>query len=171
MLTRLRAWMQRNADREVDESSNSFALMIVCLPVILAAFGIGVDLSRAVYVHSSLQNALDTSTVSGAAVVTESNGAFSIHEKSAAATTRQVYAVDRLNEPGTSCIGPGSIVPGTTARMCWKEPKGGPAITGGGKTLTYTVQERITNFFLVIINDRYQTLTLTSTATINQRNQ
>lgn len=157
-----------------DEASNSFAIMVMALPVLVGAFGMAVDASRGVYARSSLQNALDTAVVSGTGVTTTSGGKIVIDPAKAIQTTRSMYAVDRLNGPATTCIGDRAHLSGTTLLRCWKEPHGAPKISivtrGDGETreqLSWTVQEQMKNVFLPIVGVKHQSFTLSSQAVVN----
>lgn len=152
-----------------DESGNAFVLFLVVLPVVLGAFGIGFDTARNAYVHQSLQNALDMATVAGAArTTTDGHGDVVIDHHAATDTIREIYAYNRYNGPGVSCIGHGGVaLPGRAVTMCWVEPNGAPHISA--TTITYTVREQSRNMFLKLVGVPIQTYTLTSTAQINLR--
>lgn len=163
----------RRTRTPVDEASNSLVLLILILPMILAAFGLGVDISRNVYVRDSLQNALDTATAAGAAAVrNQPSGGLDFTPAVATRVTRAMYALDRMNGPATTCIGSGAFLPGTPGlRMCWQEPAGPPRIDAAAGMLIYTVREQTRNAFLGMVGIPVQTYTLVSKARINQTDQ
>lgn len=150
-----------------DEKSNSFALFVITLPVILGAFGIGVDMTRNTYLRTSIQNHLDMATVAGASVMSGSVGG-KIDAKKAVAEVEKVYAVNRWAGPGLSCTGTGKRVPGTEAPRCWTQPKKPTVST---RSVTYTVGEQSTNAFLVVLGVPKQSYYIQSTAVVNQATQ
>lgn len=167
MILRLRAWW-RATESHRDEKSNSFALFVVMLPILLGAFGLGVDVARNVYIRSSLENALDTAVTSGAAagyVYNGQDGSFSLEQFTQA--TERVYALNRQNGPGLSCIGAG-IVPGTTLPKCWVQPRG-PQYDGTRHEVRYSVQEQSRNSFLNVIGVPTQTYRIEGVAIVGDR--
>lgn len=155
----------RTNDRRVrDEASNSFAVFIILLPIIMGAFGMGLDFSRNVYIRTTIQNALDMATVS-AAGVTEVNddGKVDILNRQAYETVEKVYAVNRAEVP-LDCWGDGASIEGTSLRRCWQETDF--AVTRD--YLTFGVKERSKNAFLPVIGVKWQKYTVVSNARVNQ---
>lgn len=153
-----------------DEASNSFALFIIMAPVIFGAFGVGLDISRNVYIRTELQNSLDMATVAGAAVTTvDANGNAVIDTNNALTAVEKVYAMNRAQGPALACAGwgPGNLIAGTTLRECWQVNS--QAVTS--RSLYYSVKERSTNAFLPIIGVKYQTYDIVSQARIKQAAQ
>jgi Flp pilus assembly protein TadG len=159
----------RRAPRPPDERGNTLAMFIVLLPIILGAFGMGVDTARNVYIRMSLQNALDMATVSGAAVTTISpSGQVVIDPAGARRTVEQMYALNRGQKPAVSCSGPGTPVPGAGVARCWQASHP-PKVTAG--QVSYEIREQSRNAFLGLLGAPTQTYTLRSTAVINQTTQ
>lgn len=162
-----KAWRWwRDPDGRRDEASNSFAMFVVLLPVIIGSFGIGVDMSRNVYLRTTIQNHLDLAVVSGAG--THVTNGTKIDPKAALVQTERVYAVNRAAGPGLTCTGSGKIVTGTTVPRCWTTPSAA-AITA--TTVRYSVREQSRNAFLQIVGVRTQTYNITSFARVNQNTQ
>lgn len=148
-----------------DEASNSFALFVVMLPMLLGAFGMGLDISRNVYIRTELQNALDLAVVGGAAEVTHnSNGDIQIDRERAIATTERVYQANRAQAAALECKG-GAVIAGTEQRRCWALWE--PAIANGAE-FTYSVVETSRNAFLPTIGIPYQQYRLVSHASLRQ---
>lgn len=150
-----------------DEASNSFALFLIMLPVIMGAFGIGLDMSRNVYIRTTLQNGLDMATVSGAGVTTvNQDGVVDIDEEDAIKAVETVYA---QNRPAfMECIGDNSRITGTGYHKCWKQWGG---ITVNRAYLQYGVRERSKNAFLPVIGVKWQDYHIVSQARVNQQTQ
>lgn len=168
--SRVRARAQRWQRKPRDESSNSFALLIMLLPLILGAFGIGVDTARNTYIRISLQNDLDLATVGGAAVTTyDTSNNLVIDENAALIEVARIYAQNRSVGPGLSCIGDQQRVPGTNPAIprCWRglDPNG---VTPNGLRLNYSVSERSRNAFLPVLGITWQDYSLRSSAVLNQ---
>lgn len=165
MLARARRWWRDPDDRR-DEASNSFAMFIVLLPVILGSFGIGVDMSRNIYLRTVIQNHLDLAVVSGAGTHV-ANGT-KIDPSGALRQVERVYAVNRAAGPGLSCTGSGAKVYGTNAPRCWTTPT--PAKVTA-TTVQYSVREKSVNAFLQVVGVPTQTYNITSFARVNQTTQ
>lgn len=163
LLATLAAWARRTgrATRR-SESGNAFAVFIVMLPMLLAAFGMGVDVARNTYIRMSLQNDLDMAVVGGAAVTqTNSNGKLVISTSGAQAAVRETYRLNRLNSTNLDfCL------TGNTNR-CWQETAGAPAVTQNGTRITYSIRERSRNTaFLAFVGVPFQDYRLTSSAVL-----
>lgn len=166
MLARARQWWRAT---RADEASNSFAMFVVMLPMILGAFGIGVDMSRNLYIRTSIQNHLDMATVAGAATGTPTSTGIKITKEYAIREVERVYAVNREGGPAMSCIGSQAVVPGTGGlHRCWKQPVGSKVTT---TQVTYTVAERSRNAFLSVIGIPVQNYQVTSAAKVNQQTE
>ncbi len=152
-----------------EESGNSFVLFVVLLPILLGAFGLGLDMTRNVYIRTSLQNALDMATAAGAAVTTTAPGGRTVlRPEEALQTVEQVYALNRSTGPALACLGSRQPVAGTTLGKCWVQPAP-PVLTD--TTITYTVRERSTNAFLQVLGVPYQDYRLQSRSRVNQTTQ
>jgi Flp pilus assembly protein TadG len=161
--------MRRLMPGQRDERGNTLAMFIMLLPLILGAFGMGVDTARNVYIRTSLQNALDMATVGAAAVTTVApNGHVVIDAAGARRTVEQMYALNRGQKPSVSCSGPGTPVPGAGVPRCW-QASAPPQVTA--TRVSYEIREQSRNSFLGLLGAPTQTYTLRSTAVINQTTQ
>lgn len=143
---------RRTRPRRWDESSNSFAMFVVMLPLIIGAFGIGIDIARNVYIRTSLQNALDMATVGGAAVTEVApGGGLRIDADNALLTTEQVYALNRASGPSVDCVDTPGNIPGTQLARCWRTGVGLRAPTVTDTAIYYSVRERSKNAFLPVL--------------------
>jgi hypothetical protein len=176
MMFRLMRWLRDPLGKR-DEKSNSIALFIVLLPIIIGAFGLGVDVARNLYIRTSLQNSLDMAVVGGSGVTTtDGNNQIvlgvrhgGVIDRNAVVTeVERVYAMNRMQGPGLSCVGRGTV-PGTRLQKCWEQPTT-PVVTSN--FVYYSVAERSRNAFLQILSDDliYQHYTLESRATITRVN-
>lgn len=149
-----------------DESSNSFALFVVMLPLLMGAFGMGMDMSRNVFIRTELQNALDLAVVGGAAEVRYTgSGDIKVNQEAAVATTERLYNLNRINASKLECLGGGHIAGAEGQRRCWKVLDL-PAATG--VEYVYGVSERSRNAFLPVIGVVYQDYQIISRASLRQ---
>lgn len=165
MLARALRWWKDPEGRR-DENSNSFAMFVVMLPLILGSFGIGVDMSRNLYVRTAIRNHLDLAVVGGAGTHVASGK--TIDTAAALVEVERVYAMNRAQGPGLRCTGTGKIVAKTSIPRCWTQPKA-PSITS--TSVTYTVREQSTNAFLQVLGIPLQTYTVSAKAKVNQTTQ
>lgn len=166
MILRVRSWV-RNENGTPNEKSNTFALFIVLLPLIFGVFGLGIDVSRSVYIRNALQNDLDLATVGAAGEASVAAGGTPvINAGPARRTLERMYAINRASGPGLSCTGSGAPVPESGGLpRCWIETVG----NFGTNTITFGVREQSRNSFLPIVGVTTQTYNLRSTATLRQR--
>lgn len=130
-----------------DENGNGLIMLITLMPVILLAFGVGLDTARAMWVRQALQKAVDQAAVAGAATTRiDAAGGLVIDTVSAPpneafSTTRRFYA---LNRPGAVlCTGDRAAIPGTDRQRCWTEPATQPLrVSADGQNLFFMVRER-----------------------------
>lgn len=152
-----------------DESSNAFALFVVMLPMLLGAFGIGLDVSRNIYIRTELQNALDLAVVGGAAEVKHNpSGDIRIDAAQAISTTERVYNANRAHAAKLECTGTGSLDGVLGGRRCWKVWN--DVVSVNGVEFTYGVVERSRNAFLPVIGSSlaYQDFKIVSHASLRQ---
>ncbi len=150
------------------EHANAALSLIVAMPMILAAFGVGFDMMHAAYVRSSLQAGLDMATVAGAAQldITSSGSAkgdATINRTRAVTETRRVYTANRRSVGMLRCLS------GNQAR-CWSEYKTA-TVTQNGRYFTYYARDRSANAFLHMVGIPEQNYTLISVARIAQSTQ
>lgn len=155
--------------RGPSERGNALVVLITTLPLVVTAFGAGLDLTRNVWIRATLQNALDSATVAAAGVTRNSaSGELMIDASRAPEVGRLFYA---LNRPGNVLCPPGgdpvANPHGEPQRVCWNEPLGPPIVAPDGKSVEYRVQEVSPNTgFLNLIGLPRQRYTLISTARI-----
>lgn len=148
-----------------DEASNSFALFVVMLPMLLGAFGVGLDVSRSVYIRTELQNALDLAVVGGAAEVRHNpSGNIAVDQDRAVATTERIYQANRAQAARLECTGEG-VIDSLGTRRCWKRWEDPVA---NGSEFTYSVVERSRNAFLPVIGITFQDYRIVSHASLRQ---
>lgn len=148
-----------------EEASNSFALFVVMLPMLMGAFGLGLDMSRNVFIRTELQNALDLAVVGGAAEVKWSgDGDLRINQEAAVNTTERIYNLNRAHASRLVCQGHAVIANGGGTR-CWL-PYGEAKATG--VEYVYGVTEKSRNAFLPVIGVEYQTYNIVSRASLRQ---
>lgn len=147
-----------------DEASNSFALFVVMLPMLMGAFGIGLDVSRNVYIKTELQNALDLAVVGGAAEVShDDHGNIYVNPGKAVATTERIYEANRQQAARLECTST-TVIEGTSQRRCWKRD----GYTANGVEFSYSLTERSRNAFLPVVGVVYQDYRLISHASLRQ---
>lgn len=166
MRTWIRRWRQ-------EEDSNTLVLAILLMPLIIGAFGIGVDVTRNIYIRTELQNALDMATVAGAAAGVPKAASTvdlrtSENRQRVIRAVEQVYAANRRQAPGVDCVGPRTPIAGTSPPevKCWREH----AISIGQDNVYYRIEERSKNAFLGVLGEqlRYQTYQLESLGYVSQ---
>lgn len=167
LLNRMLGWFDGWFTRPRNEASNSFAMFIVMLPMLIGAFGIGVDTARNVYIRSSLQNALDMGTVAGAAVTRiNANSRVVIDGANAVETVEIVYAANRRSV-ALVCIGDRTIIPQGGGAKCWRTVN----VAVQPNYIRYVARERSKNAFLPIVGVETQRYTVRSTARLRQTNR
>ena len=170
---------QRRLSRRLDERANGLILLISTLPLVLSAFGLGLDMARNVWIRSTLQEALDSATVAASGVTRVGPGNRLIVDTSPARpenATQQLRKYYAINRPGFVLCrpNPGSV-PFTNMSMCWVErpagpgPQVGPRVSPDGQRITYSVRERSPNSgFLRFVNINFQNYNVTSQARIRE---
>jgi Flp pilus assembly protein TadG len=148
-----------------DEASNSFALFVVMLPMLLGAFGMGLDISRNVYIRTELQNALDLAVVGGAAEVRHDDaGNIYVDQARAVAAAERIYDANRQQAARLECTS-NHTIEGTGTRRCWQ--RWNEPVASGGE-FTYSVVEISKNAFLPVVGVTFQTYRLVSHASLRQ---
>lgn len=143
------------------EEANTFALLVTMLPMLMTAFGLGVDMTHNQYVRQELQASADQATVAatGATVTGADKVSRIVSDAEAFTILRRVYSANRdLGPARMNCIG-------TT--YCWAEPSP-PAIVSGRRVLVFTVHEQSRNGFLAGFGIPTQDYHLISRARVNQ---
>jgi hypothetical protein len=148
------------------EDANTFAMMLVMLPMLITAFGLGVDMTHNQYIRHELQAAADMATVAAAGVTEiDPNGQVSrIVPTPAYDTLRKVYAANRLDGPATlDCLS-------GTKQRCWLE-RTPPAVSADRLSIQFNIREQSHNGFLAVFGVPKQAYNLTSTARVKQTTQ
>jgi len=165
-------WLRDPEARREERATTSLVMFIMFFPMIVGAFGFGVDFARNTWVRTSIQNAVDTAAVAGAGTTrVTTTGQVVVDWTKAAGQMRKLYALNRADNPGLACLGDKFFIPGTGGLLrCWTElplPKVGSAAVPWKKT-QFDVRERSSNAFLGILGYPYQTYHLTGKAVINR---
>jgi hypothetical protein len=166
-MTAFMRWLL-NRDGNRDEKSNSFALFIICLPIIIGAFGLGVDIARNVYVRQTMQSNLDLSVYSSLGNAhTDGSGNLVLDDPATVlASAEGLYAMNRADGPGLGCTNSGTVrLPtGQIVTKCWTTTR--TVVTS--TTVCYWAVEKSRNAFLPVLSKDllYQTYDLSSGATI-----
>ena len=163
------AWLRDPEGRREEGAAASLAAFIMFLPLIIGAFGFGVDHARNIWIRTSIQNAVDSSAVAGAAVTNtnRSTGAVEIDPANAPIAIRKLYALNRADNPGLKCIGDRVHVAGTPHERCWKEPYPAVKVSPQLKSIEFNVREQSTNAFLGFLGNPIQTYNLQGKAKVS----
>lgn len=163
-LTRYRP--RHRAAKVRDESSNSFAMFVALLPVILGSFGMGIDISRNVFIRTSLQNSLDMAVVAGAGVTKVGEGGYvEIDREKVIPTIEHTYALNRAAGPALDCRERYVIADSNQVR-CWRLLPN--HIVVEPNYIEYGINERSRNAFLQVVGLAHQEYRLISEARVNQ---
>jgi hypothetical protein len=156
------SWLRDPAGRREERAASSMVAFIMFFPLIVGAFGFGIDIARNIWIRTSIQNAVDTSAVGGAGVTDNygAGGALQIREGDAIAEMRTLYKLNRANVALTCLSG--------SEGQCWVEPNGHPPAVIGGTKITFDVREESKNAFLGFLGQRVQQYNLHSQAKISQ---
>lgn len=144
------------------EDANSFAMLLTMLPMLISAFGLGVDMSHNQYIRNELQAAADMATVAGTAMNNvDSTRTSRIDPDAAVAVMRQTYNANRDSGPATlDCLS-------GKPKECWVEYRK-PTISTNRQVLAFYVQEQSRNGFLSIVGISKQQYHVVSKARVNQ---
>jgi hypothetical protein len=156
------SWLRDPGGRREERATASMAAFIMFFPLVVGAFGFGIDIARNIWIRTSIQNAVDTSAVGGAAVTDNlgAGGALRIKGADAIDEMRTLYKLNRANV-GLTCLS-------GSEGQCWIEPDGhAPAVIGGTK-ITFQVREESKNAFLGFLGQPRQQYNLHSQAKISQ---
>ena len=189
ILSKVHAWMH-DEDKGRSEHANTFVMFIVLLPLILGVFGMGVEVSRNVYMRTVIQTNLDLAVASGAAITKNDPlhpGFIDINYAEALRQVERIYATNRKPGPRLGCIAVPTPLPDDNLTKCWtnatprtsNQPRQPGPVTDA--KLTYTVKEYSKNVFLPLLDIGAraahaskllrQDYTITSTAILKQRSQ
>lgn len=152
-------WLRDPACRREERAASSMVAFIMFFPLIVGAFGFGIDIARNIWIRTSIQNAVDTSAVGGAAVTDNhgAGGALRIRGGDAIDEMRTLYKLNRANV-ALNCLG-------SVEGRCWIEPHP-PVVTG--LRITFDVHEESTNAFLGFVGQPRQQYNLHGQAKISQ---
>lgn len=159
-MTPLHGWLRRRGRAlHQDERSNSLAMIIATLPLIIGVFGMGIDVARNVYIRSSLQNSLELAVVSGAgATFINGERAVEIDPARAEAAINTVYAANRATGPGPLVCQAGP--------HCWRQ-MGASRIRRD--SVRWRIREVSRNAFLPILGLHEQRYVLDAYAQVRQQ--
>ena len=166
-------WLRDPDGRRDERAATSLVMFIMFFPLIVGSFGFGVDVARNIWIRTSLQNAVDTSVVGGAAVTKISSAGQVVVDggpgaDQAQAEIRKLYALNREDNPGLKCF-PGPPVLGTTLTQCWTEPPLSLIITAN--SAKFSVHEQSTNAFLMLLGSPTQEYNLKGHAEVARINE
>ena len=162
------AWLRDPEGRREERAATSLVMFIMFFPVIVGSFGFGIDVARNIWVRSSLQNAVDTAVVGGAAVTRTSAGLVIVDGRwdKAPAEVRKLYARNRADNPGLKCF-PGGPVYGTPITKCWATE----SLSTTDDSANFGVREQTTNAFLMFLGQPTQEYNLKGHAEISLINR
>jgi hypothetical protein len=150
------AWLRDPEGRREERAATSLVMFIMFFPLIVGSFGLGVDVARNIWIRSSLQNAVDTAVVGGAAVTDPHVSPVVIDPAGAIAETRMLYGKNRGDHRGLKC---------PPSWSCWE--RDAPAVSPDGRTLTFGVHEETTNAFLMLLGQPTQEYNLNGKARLS----
>lgn len=103
-------WLRDPDGRREERAASSLAVFIIFFPLIVGAFGFGIDIAKNIWIRSSIQNAVDTSAVGGAGVTQTDPGTGFPHINGPLAIDqmRNLYKLNRDDNPGLTCTGSGN---------------------------------------------------------------
>ena len=168
---RLSVWFRDTDGRREERAASSLVVFIMFFPLVVGAFGFGIDLARNVWIRNSIQNAVDSSVVGGAGTtLIDHAGAVVINQPQAKIEMRKLYAINRGDNPGLTCIGDQASITanGRYYVRCWQEPVP-PATTT--RTAQFDVREQSRNAFMGLLGMPTQDYNLRGKAKINQTTQ
>lgn len=149
-------WLRDPGARREERAASSLVVFIMFFPLIVGAFGFGIDIARNIWIRTSIQNAVDSSAVGGAGVTkTNSAGGLVVNPGPARVEMRKLYALNRADNPGLSCKGDRTPITGTPHKRCWT----GEVTTVSTTTTLFEVREESKNAFLGFLGQptqRYQ---------------
>jgi hypothetical protein len=153
-------WLRDPEGRREERAATSLVVFIMFFPLIVGAFGFGIDIAKNIWIRTSIQNAVDTSAVAGAAVTDSSTGVLRIRgdgpgSPGAQSEMHKLYASNRADNPGLTCL---------SGPFCWQEQS---VVTA--TTTQFNVQEQSKNAFLGFLgpNLRIQNYSLQGKAKIS----
>jgi hypothetical protein len=159
-------WLRDPEGRREERAVSSLVMFFVFFPLIVAAFGTGIDVAKNVWIRTSIQNGLDSAAVGGAGTTTTVGGVVTVDKKLAPGEMRKLYAINRAANPGLKCIGSGSFAVGMRSyQRCWTEPY--PGIRMTATTTEFNVHEESTNAFLGLLGQPTQTYNLRGKAKVS----
>ena len=164
-------WLRDPEGRREERAATSLVMFIMFFPLIVGSFGFGVDVARNIWVRTSLQNAVDTAVVGGAAVTTTRAGQVIVDGRpgKAKAEVRMLYARNRADNPGLKCFPGGGTVAGTMPPItrCWTNE----SLSTTDDSANFGVREQTTNAFLMLLGQRTQQYNLKGQAEISVINR
>jgi hypothetical protein len=170
-------WLRDPEARREERAASSLVVFIMFFPLIVGAFGFGIDISKNIWVRTSIQNAVDSSAVGGAGVtVIDKKGVLLVDQALAPGEMRKLYALNRADNPGLSCNGDRVLVKGTSEVRCWtgekaqadKDPADKDPATGLYTRTLFAVHEESKNAFLGFLGQPIQNYWLQGKAKVSR---
>lgn len=128
----------------------SFVTILLLIPLLLACFGLAVDVSKGNYMKESIQGNLSSSV--NASVSELNTNRATINSKAAKKTAREQYAINRASYDG-----------GVVGN--WK--LNSFSVTNGGRTANMTVTEKVPNVFLHMVGIDHFNIKVSASATVS----
>lgn len=128
----------------------SFVTILLLIPLLLACFGLAVDVSKGNYMKESIQGNLSSSV--NASVSELNTNRATINSKAAKQTAREQYAINRASYDG-----------GVVGN--WK--LNSFSVTNGGRTANMTVTEKVPNVFLHMVGIDHFNIKVSASATVS----
>lgn len=128
----------------------SFITILLLMPLLLACFGLAVDVSKGNYMKDSIQGNLSSSV--NASVSELNTNRATINSKAAKKTAQEQYSLNRASYDGG--------VEGN-----WK--LNSFSVTNGGRTANMTVTEKVPNVFLHMVGIKYFNIKVSASATVS----
>jgi hypothetical protein len=165
-------WLRDPEARREERAASSLVVFIMFFPLIVGAFGFGIDISKNIWIRTSIQNAVDSSAVGGAGVtVIDKKGVLLVDKALAPGQMRKLYALNRADNPGLSCKGDRVLIKGTSEVRCWTGEKAqadkDPA-TGLYTRTLFVVHEESKNAFLGFLGQPIQKYWLQGKAKVSR---
>jgi Putative Flp pilus-assembly TadE/G-like len=154
-------WLRDPDARREERAASSLVVFIMFFPLIVGAFGFGIDIARNIWIRTSIQNAVDSSAVGGAGVTRTDprTGALAIDAGAAKNEMRKLYFLNRADNPSLTCRPAASFtVGGHTYARCWRGEVA--TVDANTNTAVFEVQEQSKNAFLGFLGQPTQNYSL-----------
>lgn len=148
--------------KKTNERGNTLIAVIIALPLIFTAFGMGFDLMSYLWVRGNVERNVEVSVAAGAGTAfTNTAGNLRLDSDAVRTATYRGYEANRGETPFLACQ------PGP---RCWEMPDGRPQVTTDADrqeiTVSWTVEEQMRTNWLRIVGITQFTITAQSSATL-----